>query len=493
MSRTLKVKRLVPQAYALCCDSLQSLRLLLFKRALKSMLLLVYLSDANLLRVVRSAKRLSFTKAYREQIDAVETLFRQNHPFVRLGRNILKKSEKCRAKLVDNLLINALFVGNAKRTRFSQRNKLPAPWFFVVSPTMRCNLKCVGCYAAQYLKDNDLPYETLDRICRDAKTMGIYMITVSGGEPFIRQDLLELFRKHNDIYFQVFTNGTLIDKELAGQLVKLGNVAPVVAIEGFEAETEQRRGKGTFDRVVTAMDNLKNAGVIFGFSTMPTSRNWQTVASDEFYQFLVDQGCSFGWLFQYIPIGREPDLALMMKPEQRLAIREKVREVRSKYPLFVSDFWNDGDYVHGCLAAGRHGGGYFHINTNGEVEPCVFAHFAQDNIKDIYRRGGHLWDVLRSEFFCKIRAGQPWNQDHRMCCMIIDNPQCLRKVVLSCSKVYPTEKEAEKLIKDEVITNHLDGYSSHLNRLLHQNKDASANDLASSDKEPETSGVLERR
>jgi len=135
MSRTLKVKRLVPQAYALCCNSLQSLRLLLFKRALKSMLLLVYLSDANLLRVVRWVKRLSITRTYGAQMDAFETLLMQNHPFVQLGRNILKKPEKCRAKLVDNLLINALFVGNVKRARFSQRNKLPAPWFFVVSPT----------------------------------------------------------------------------------------------------------------------------------------------------------------------------------------------------------------------------------------------------------------------------------------------------------------------------------------------------------------------
>jgi len=490
MNQTLNVGRLMPQVYF---DCLKSLQLLLFKRVLKGMVLFISLTDANLLKVVRWVKRLSIAKVYLEQLEAAEKLLRENHPFVQLGRSIFNKSKRCRVKLVDNLLCNAIFVGNSKRARFSQRNELPAPWFFVVSPTMRCNLKCVGCYASQYQKENDLPYETLDRICRDAKTMGIYLITVSGGEPFIRQDLLDLFKKHNDIYFQVFTNGTLIDKKLAERLARLGNVAPVIGIEGFETETEQRRGKGTFDRVVTAMDNLKNAGVIFGFSTMPTTRNWQTIASDDFYEFLVDRGCFFGWLFQYIPIGREPDLALMMKPEQRLAIREKVREVRSKYPLFVSDFWNDGDYVHGCLAAGRHGGGYFHINTNGDVEPCVFAHFAQDNIKDIYRRGGHLWDVLRSEFFCKIREGQPWNQDHRMCCMIIDNPQCLRRVVLSCSGVYPTEKEAEKLIKDEVITSHLDGYSSCMNHLLHQNRDVSADDLVSGGKQFESSGVLGRR
>ncbi len=463
MNRILKIKRVLA---LVCFDFPKSLQLLFFKIVLKVGVLLLYLSDTNVLRVVRYVKGLSIAKIYRPQMDALETLLRQNHPFVHLGRNVLSKSKRCRQKLVDNLLCNAIFIGNVKRTSFSQRNKLPAPWFFVVSPTMRCNLKCVGCYAAQYPKENDLPYETLDRICQDAKSMGIYLITVSGGEPFIRQDLLELFKKHNNIYFQVFTNGTLIDRKLAEQLARLGNVAPVIAIDGNKEETDERRGKGTFDRIVKAMDILQTAGVIFGFSTMPTSRNWQTIASDDFYKFLVDKGCSFGWLFQYIPIGRDPDLTLMMKPEQRLVIRNKVREVRNKYPLFVSDFWNDGDYVNGCLAAGRDGGGYFHINTNGDVEPCVFVHFAQDNIKDIYRKGGHLWDVLRSEFFCEIRKRQPWNQDHRMPCMIIDNPHCLREVILSCSKVYPTEDGAERLIKDEAIMRHLDSYSSHLTCLL---------------------------
>jgi MoaA/NifB/PqqE/SkfB family radical SAM enzyme len=493
MNRTLVAGSPTSRVGTSFSDFWGSLKRLFFKLVLKSLVLLVYLADKDLLKAVRWIKKLSITSVFQEQLDTFESLLEKGHPFGQLGRSVFDKSKSCRDKLLNNLLLNAIFVGNAKRAQFSQRNGLPAPWFFVVSPTMRCNLKCVGCYAAQYKRENDLPYETLDKMCRDAKTMGIYMITISGGEPFIRPDLLELLKKHHDVYFQVFTNGTLIDRKLAERLAKLGNAAPVIAIEGFEADTAQRRGKGTYKRVVRAMDNLKDAGVIFGFSTMPTTHNWQIVAGEDYYKFLVERGCSFGWLFQYIPIGREPNLSLMMKPEQRLAIRERVRWVRKTYPLFVSDFWNDGDYVDGCLAGGRNKGGYFHINTNGDVEPCVFAHFAQDNIKDVYSRGGHLWDVLRSEFFTKIRAGQPWNPDHRMCCMIIDNPQCLRRVVLSCEGVYPTEKEAAKLIRDERITGHLDSYSSCLDRLLHPGMAVAAEDVVAADKQSEDSGVLGRK
>jgi len=441
-------------------------RYLLLKGFLKTIFILPYLSDKNLLKLIKLARKLDRTKERQKAFDVVEKCFKEKHPSIRLAKSIFRKSKKCREKLALNFFYRAIFSGRSKRLKFSQENNLPAPFFFVVSPTMRCNLKCIGCYAAQYKKENDLPYDVLDKILKDAKKAGIYFVTVSGGEPFIRKDLLKLFKEHNDIYFQVFSNGTLIDERLAKKLAKLGNLAPVISIEGFEKETDLRRGKGTFKKICQAAENLKRAGVIFGFSTMPSSKNWQILTGDDFYRFLVDQGFSFGWLFQYIPIGRAPDLSLMLKPQQRLAIRKKIREIRNKLPLFVADFWNDGDYTHGCIAGARNGQGYFHINTNGDIEPCVFAHFAQDNIKEIYKKGGHLWDAWRSPFFKKIREGQPWCKDHRMPCMIIDNPQCLRKVVFQCSKVYPTEKEAEKIIKDEQITQYLDNYSSSLKEIL---------------------------
>ncbi len=442
------------------------LRQVLVKRLVKKIYLLNYLSDKNFVFLISLARKIDKAGRYSGCLDVIEKSLKEKHPAVSVGRNVFQKSKKCKEKLIMNFFYNAVLAGQDERLKFKEQYQLPAPFFFVVSPLMRCNLHCLGCYAGQYQKETDLEYDVLDRIFDEAKTMGIYFITVSGGEPFLRKDLLELFAKHNDMYFQVFTNGTLINRELAQRLANLGNVAPVISIEGFEKETDGRRGQGTFNNVVGAMANLKEAGVIFGFSTMPSCLNWKTVASDEFYKFLVDQGCFFGWMFQYIPIGRQPDVKLMLSPSQRLAVRDKVREARNKYPIFVADFWNDGKYVEGCLAGGKDMHGYFHINTNGDVEPCVFAHFAQDNIKKIYEKGGHLRDVLRSELFCRIRAGQPWNRDHRMPCMIIDNPHCLRNMVGCNAKVYSTETGAESLVKNPQITRHLDNYSSELRKLL---------------------------
>ncbi len=423
------------------------------------------ISDKAWLKLIRIAESLDKKGVYASAIHAIHDAFEKNHPSIHFLEIISRKSPACRKKLIRNFFINAVFRGNEKRKEFSERYDTSRPFFFVISPSMRCNLHCIGCYAGKYPRGDKLSHDIIDKIFNDAKTMGIYFVTVSGGEPFFRKDLLDIFAKHDDIYFQVFTNGTLIDKPLAQKISELGNVAPVISCEGFEEETDYRRGKGTFKKISQAMDNLREAGVIFGFSTVPAAYNYSTLYKEEYYKFLVDKGVLFGWFFQYIPIGFNPRTKLMLTPEQRVMLHDRVKEIRNKYPLFIADFWNDGPYVEGCLAGGRTDGGYFHINSNGDIEPCVFAHFAADNILDIYRRGGHLWDALNSPFFKEIRAGQPWNRLHQMPCMIIDNPNCLRKVVKK-THPYPTHEGAESIVENPFIVSHLNNYSKRLGEIL---------------------------
>ena len=427
---------------------------------------LPFILDTKLQKViVLVAKSGAGRNIPQEEIEAVKNVLQTKHPLIELARTTCSRSGKCWDRFATNLFINSVVYGRPKREAFKQSHDCPAPFFFVISPTMRCNLRCTGCYAGSYEQREELSFDVIDRILTDAEDMGTYFISVSGGEPFIRKDLLELCRKHDDLYFQVYTNGTLVDERLAKQIAKLGNVAPCISVEGFEQETDYRRGKGTFNKVIKAMESLRKEGIIFGFSAMPTRYNASVVASEEFFKFYMEQGCSFCWLFQYIPIGRDPDTDLMMTPEQRLALRSKTREVRNKYPIFIGDFWNDGDFTKGCIAASRREAGYFHINARGDVEPCVFVHFAKDNINDIYQRGGHLSDALKSDFFQAIRDGQPWSQDHRFPCMIIDNPQCLRHIV-EATKPYPTSQEIEPMICQPALIERLDNYSQKLREII---------------------------
>ena len=380
--------------------------------------------------------------------------WRKRHPQMILLRNVLRDiNSNCRDTLLTNFLLRCHWQGHELREK-ARAQGLPAPFTILISPTMRCNLRCEGCYAAYYSPKDDLELDLIDRVLGEAKELGTYIAVILGGEPFIRQDMWEIYQRHHDMIFHIFTNGTLITREVAQRLADLGNIVPAISIEGFEEDTDARRGKGTFRKIMQAMDNLREAGVPFGFSSMVTRRNVETLVSDEFYDMLIEKGCYLGWHFLYMPVGRDPDTSLMPTPEQRRLLRERgAARLRSEKPIWVMDFWNDAPYVTGCIAGGRH---FFHINSRGDVEPCIFQHFAVDNIKQ-----KTLKEVLMSPLFREIRSRQPFHENLLRPCMIIDHPQILREMVAKYG-ARPTEPGAETIVTR--LADELDRYAAGVAR-----------------------------
>jgi MoaA/NifB/PqqE/SkfB family radical SAM enzyme len=123
-----------------------------------------------------------------------------------------------------------------------------------------------------------------------------------------------------------------------------------------------------------------------------------------------------GFFPSYVPVGRKPDPQLMPTPQQRDQLRRTVAELRDTKPMLFIDFWNDGPIISGCIAGGRK---YFHINANGDIEPCVFCHMAVDNIRKTSIR-----DALASPFFTKIREKQGAHDNLLRPCMLIGPPRC---------------------------------------------------------------------
>jgi MoaA/NifB/PqqE/SkfB family radical SAM enzyme len=395
----------------------------------------------NLVRMTYLAELLTKNQDDKEIIRYMRQAFQENHPAVQLARDVVGRlSPNCRERLVNNLMINDLVIGNSMRENdlYEKEGFIP-PLLLVISPTMRCNLNCYGCYAGEYVQDFGLPYELIDRVIGEAKELGIYFITFSGGEVFTRKDIWGIYEKHRDVYFQLYTNGTLIDKEAAKRLGELGNVAPMISTEGMEKRTDERRGPGAFKKIVDAMDHLAEAGVLFGASCTETRDNVDEICSDEFVDLLVARKAMVLWYFQYIPIGRKPALELMPTPEQRDRFRRRVQQLRNSKPIFIGDFWNDGYFVGGCIAGGRQ---YLHINSNGDVEPCVFCHFAVDNIKE-----KSLREALRSDFFRAIQARQPYSDNLLRPCMLVDCPWVLEEVVREHG-ARPTHPGADSIITE---------------------------------------------
>ena len=173
-----------------------------------------------------------------------------------------------------------------------------------------------------------------------------------------------------------------------------------------------------------AMDILRNHGIVFGTSVCYTRQNVEAVTSDDFFHLLEEKGARFGFYFHFMPVGNNAVPELMPTVEQRKYIIDRIRYVRSNkcdFGFFPMDFQNDGEYVGGCIAGGRN---YFHINSNGDAEPCVFIHFSDSNIHD-----KSILEILQSPLFMEYHKGQPFNRNQLRPCPMLENPQLLRKMV----------------------------------------------------------------
>jgi MoaA/NifB/PqqE/SkfB family radical SAM enzyme len=415
-------------------------------------------SNENLVRMTYLMELLPKKDYYRERIRWIRQLIREDHPSIEFPRRILRELHpNQRDKWISNLAVNHLLSGTNKRKAWAEREGYYPPSTVVISPTMKCNLSCYGCYAGDYQKSLELSLEEVDSVLTQVKEMGIYFAVISGGEPFFKHDIFEIFKKHSDMAFLVFTHGGLIDGGMVERLIEVGNVMPAFSLEGFKRETDERRGPGHFERVMAAMDLLKRAGLSFCGSFTQTSKNTDIITSDAFMDLLVEKGCFALWLFSYVPVGRNPDLGLMPTPEQRDLMRRRTADFRAEKPMLMVDFWNDGPIISGCIAGGKK---YFHVNANGDIEPCVFCHFATDNI-----RRTSLREALNSPLFRGIRSRQEGNDNLLRPCMLIDHPETGREFFHSAG-AYPTHDGAAEIFTG--LAPRMDEYSRRYGAIADQ-------------------------
>ena len=327
--------------------------------------------------------------------------------------------------MVLNLGFEAFLNGTKTIRKMREKYNCNVPWLILMDPTSACNLHCTGCWAAEYGNRLNLTFDEMDSVVTQGKELGIYLYMFTGGEPLVRKsDIIKLCEKHNDCAFLSFTNGTLVDEAFCQEMKRVGNLYLAISLEGFEAVNDLRRGDGVYGKVMNAMDLLKKNGLVFGTSICYTSKNTETVTSDEFIQLMVDKGCRYAMYFHYMPVGNDASVELLPTPEQRIYMKDRIRQIRSLTTgqgLFTFDFQNDGEFVGGCIAGGRN---YFHINANGDAEPCVFIHYSDSNIRE-----KTLLECLQSPLFMAYHENQPFNENHLRPCPMLENPQKLREMV----------------------------------------------------------------
>ncbi len=314
------------------------------------------------------------------------------------------------------LLRAGIRVWRANRRRRRQEKRLDAhiPTVLALSPTLRCNYNCRGCYSRHRAEADEMTAAELNTLLDQAEDFGFLAVLITGGEPFLREDLLELITGHRQLLFVVITNGSRVTPEAARRIAKSGNILVLVSVEGFAEDTDRRRGAGAYQTAVSALKNLRRVGVLVGFSVTNHAFNSDCLGSGAFVDSMLSLGCIAGLYSEYVPCGPEPHRDWLLTDEQRDAFHRKVIELRAAKPIVLVQFPQD-EYGESnrCTAAGQ---ASLHINPQGGVEPCPFVPVSVENVT----RGG-LMAAICSPFFAAIREQPHLLRRHRYACSLFEH------------------------------------------------------------------------
>lgn len=408
--------------------------------------------EANLLEAMDWADKFSNGGFANQRAAIRKAISDPSDPYYPYVRHILNDVDPEIVKtLIVNFFINGNLVGGPIQEELRQKYNCNIPWTILLDPTSACNLHCTGCWAAEYGNKLNLSYDEIDDIIKQGKEMGVYFYIYTGGEPLVRKDdLIRLCEKHDDCVFMAFTNGTLIDEAFADEMLRVKNFVPSISLEGSKEATDSRRGDGIYDKAVKAMKLLREKKLLYGISCCYTSENYDSITSEAYWDMMIEMGAYFVWYFHYMPVGNDASVELMPNPEQRELVYRRIREQRARKPLFAMDFQNDAEFVGGCIAGGKN---YLHINANGDLDPCVFIHYSDSNIRE-----KTILEALRSPLFMAYHDGHPFNDNMLRPCPMLENPELLREMV---KKTGAKSTDLESPESVDHLCNKCENYAKH--------------------------------
>ena len=347
-----------------------------------------------------------------------------------LTRRVLTETRpKVVAKFVYNFGVKGVRSVELHKRRRKRGENFPP--FLFISVISSCQLRCQGCWVDVAAPSQKLSLDDLNRLVGDAKAHGNAYFGILGGEPFLHPQLLEFFAAHPDCYFQVFTNGQLITDEIARTLARLGNVTPLISIEGSEVVSDQRRGRlQVLNKTLSGLEACRRAGLLIGVATSVCQSNIDLV-SEAWVRRLIGMGVHYVWFHTYRVVGPKPNPELALRPEQVLAIRRFIVEMRSRLPIAIVDaYWDDRGEALCPMATGIS----HHIGPGGHIEPCPVIQFATGNVRDT----ASIYEAMtRSAFledFRNAAAGATRG------CIVLERPDIVRELVVKHGATDSTQR-----------------------------------------------------
>jgi MoaA/NifB/PqqE/SkfB family radical SAM enzyme len=322
-------------------------------------------------------------------------------------------------KLAWNMGIKGALSVHKFKQRLKQGESFPP--FLYISIINSCNLRCQGCWVDVAAKQQTISLEAANRLINDAKKEGNSFFGIVGGEPFMHPQLLDILASHPDCYFQVFTNGHFITPEVARRLRQIGNVTPLISVEGTEIVSDERRGRaGVLSKTMAGLENCLKQRLVVGVCTSVCKTNIDDLLNEAWVDRLIEMGVLYTWFHVYRPMGPNPQPHLALSQEEQLRIRQFVVNIRATKPIGVVDAYYDGEGRALCPAAT---GISHHISPWGGIEPCPIVQFAKESIHDerpireVFRQSVFLQD------FRKLAASSTRG------CIVLERPDLLKRLV----------------------------------------------------------------
>jgi len=321
------------------------------------------------------------------------------------------------------------------------------PPFLFLALTNACNLRCRGCWIEAGGPIHSLSLEDIDAVIAAGRKRKSYFYTLLGGEPMMYPKLWDVLGRHPDCYFQIITNGMFLSDENVRRMRKLGNVTPLVSLDGLAEQNDDRRGQGVFDTVVEGLARLKRQKILFGVATTVTGPNLDEVLSDRYVRYIIDRGAMYLWYYVYRPVGAQPSPHFCVGRDEMLEVRKRLLTLRRKHPIILIDTYWDADGQAVCPAALGLG---FHIGPRGTIEPCPPLSFACETIRQNDR---DLFKTINESDY--LRQFQEFVNQRTKGCVILEDPQALAAFLRQSSAADTSGRDAfAELDASEPRTSH---------------------------------------
>lgn len=252
--------------------------------------------------------------------------------------------------------------------------------------TSGCNLRCLHCYnSSAGMKKDDLNTKECMDLIKELSQLDVSKLLIGGGEPFTREDLLELIEYADDLDLNILiaTNGTLISEEMCSRLNRIKKLKLDISMYHYRPEKHDAfcGVKGAFNRVKENITLLNQFNIKYGVQTMLTEENKHELR--KFQDFLIDNKARNWNIKTGVNIGRELENKACLNDKDVLPLKEKMDElvdaagnkiqIHFEMPMArtikgIYQHCNDKNIALSCGPGYRNCG----ILPNGHIIPCSF-------------------------------------------------------------------------------------------------------------------------